>query len=310
MNQKVLVTGGAGFVGSNLVRLLIKSGFRVVVLDSFIRGRRDYLDGLDVEIFEADIRDAEAIGPAFKSIDLVVHLAALGSVVESVGDPVTNFDINVRGTFNVLHAAAMADVQKLVFSSTGGALIGNATPPVNEQSLPKPISPYGAGKLCCEAYCHAFFHSHGLNTVCTRFANVYGPYSDHKSGVINQFLRRINADEPLIIYGDGSSTRDYIHVADLCDGIFVALTSGKARNDVFHLASGRETSLLDLANIMRKVSGKEQHPIDFKESRVGEVDKNFASYDYANRVLGFEPRVELESGLKETTDWLNQKNFD
>ena len=195
--------------------MLLDRGFEVAVLDNFIRGRREYIAGLDVEIIEADIRDEEALIAAFSGFSQIVHLAALGSVVESVTDPHTNFDINVRGTFNVLNAAVKAGVEKLVFSSTGGALIGNATPPVNEESLPRPISPYGAGKLCCEAYCLAFAHSYGLNTVCTRFANVYGPYSDHKVGVVNQFLKRLNADEPLVIFGDGTSSRDYIHAADL-----------------------------------------------------------------------------------------------
>ena len=309
MDNKVIVTGGAGFVGSNLVRVLLDEGFEVAVLDSFVRGRREYIAGLDIKIIEADIRDEAALAPAFAGYSRVVHLAALGSVVESVDDPHSNFDINVRGTFNVLNAAVKAGVEKLVFSSTGGALIGNAMPPVNEKSLPRPISPYGAGKLCCEAYCLAFAHSYGLNTICTRFANVYGPYSDHKVGVINQFLQRINADEPMVVYGDGSSTRDYIHASDLCDGIHRALVSEKAQNDIFHLASGRETSLLELANVMRKVAGKEQHPIEFKQARVGEVDKNFANYDYAHEVLGFEPRIDLEDGLRETWDWLNRKHF-
>ncbi len=306
MNDKVIVTGGAGFVGSNLVRLLLDKGMQVAVLDNFIRGRRAYLAGLDVEIIEADIRDEAALAPAFSGFNRVVHLAALGSVVESVGDPHTNFDINVRGTFNVLNAAVRADVEKLVFSSTGGALIGNATPPVNESSLPRPISPYGAGKLCCEAYCYAFAMSYDLTTVCTRFANVYGPYSGHKTGVINQFLKRITTGEALQIFGDGSSSRDYIHVSDLCDGIYAALAHSSEHSDIFHLASGRETSLRELADIMRNNAGRPEHPVEFLEARVGEVDRNFASYDYAAQELVFSPKIQLEAGLDETCRWLLQ----
>ena len=304
MTGKVLVTGGCGFIGSNLVRLLLDKEQQVVVFDNLSKGNRAYLDGLDVAIIVGDIRDPDALGAAMADVDRVVHLAAFGSVVESVEDPQTNFDMNVLGTFNVLNQAVKHSIDKLVFSSTGGALIGDATPPVNEQSLPKPISPYGAGKLCCEAYCHAFSKSYGINTVCTRFANVYGPYSDHKSGVINQFYKRITHGEPLIIYGDGSSTRDYIHVSDLCDGITRALLNPDVSNDVIHLASGRETSLRQLAELMISVSGRTDHPIEFRDKRTGEVDRNFARYDYARQVLGFEPRYTLEQGLKEAWDWL------
>ncbi len=308
MTDRVLVTGGCGFIGANLVRMLLDKGQQVAVFDNLSKGNRDYIDGLDVTLIEGDIRDTGALGEALAGADRVVHLAAYGSVVESVEDPQTNFEMNVVGTFNVLNQAVRHNIGKLVFSSTGGALIGDATPPVNEQSLPKPISPYGAGKLCAEAYCHAFSKSYGINTVCTRFANVYGPYSQHKSGVINQFFKKITQDEPLIIYGDGSSTRDYIHVSDLCNGITRALLNDNVSNDVIHLASGRETSLRQLAELMIKVSGKTDHPIEFRDKRTGEVDRNFARYDYAKKVLGFEPQYTLEEGLQEAWGWLASRH--
>jgi UDP-glucose 4-epimerase len=307
MTDKVLVTGGCGFIGANLVRMLLEKGQQVTVFDNLSKGNRDYIDGLDVIFIEGDIRDTAALADALDGIDRIVHLAAYGSVVESVEDPQTNFEMNVVGTFNVLNQAVNHNVGKLVFSSTGGALIGDAVPPVNEQSLPKPISPYGAGKLCAEAYCHAFSKSYGINTVCTRFANVYGPWSDHKSGVINQFFKKLTRDEPLIIYGDGSSTRDYIHVSDLCNGISRALLNEDVKTDVIHLASGRETSLRQLADLMIKVSGKSDHPVEYRDKRTGEVDRNFARYDYAKQVLGFEPQYTLEEGLQEAWDWLAGK---
>jgi UDP-glucose 4-epimerase len=284
--------------------MLLDKGQQVIVFDNLSKGNRDYIDGLDVTFIEGDIRDTAALGDALAGAGRVVHLAACGSVVESVEDPQTNFEMNVVGTFNVLNQAVKHHIGKLVFSSTGGALIGDAIPPVNEQSLPKPISPYGAGKLCAEAYCHAFSKSYGINTVCTRFANVYGPYSDHKSGVINQFFRKITQGEPLIIYGDGSSTRDYIHVSDLCNGITRALLNEDVKNDVIHLASGRETSLRQLADLMIRISGKNDHPVEYRDKRTGEVDRNFARYDYARKVLGFEPQYTLEDGLQEAWDWL------
>ena len=164
MTDKVLVTGGCGFIGANLVRILLDKGQQVAIFDNLSKGNRDYIDDLDVTFIEGDIRDAGALGEALAGADRVVHLAAYGSVVESVEDPQTNFEMNVVGTFNVLNQAVKHNIAKLVFSSTGGALIGDAIPPVNEQSLPKPISPYGAGKLCAEAYCHAFSKSYGINT--------------------------------------------------------------------------------------------------------------------------------------------------
>lgn len=305
--SKILVTGGAGFVGSNLVKLLCDSGHQVRVLDNFSRGRREYLDGLDCEIFEGDIRFQETCLEAFKGVSKVVHLAAYGSVVESIEDPTNNFEMNVLGTFNVLQLAVKNGVEKLVFSSTGGALIGNATPPVSETSLPKPISPYGAGKLCCEAYCNAFSESYGLNTVCLRFANVYGPNSEHKVGVVNKFVQKLMAKEKITIFGDGSSTRDYIHVSDLCNGIALALDNSSVKNDIIHIATGKETSLSELANIFLKVADLDESYISYEPKRLGEVERNFALYDYAKEKLGYEPKVDLPDGLASTYEYLKKR---
>lgn len=298
MNNRVLVTGGCGFVGSNLVSKLLSSGYKVTVLDDLSRGRRSYLEGLDYKFVQADIRDQNACREAFVDVDQVVHLAAFGNVVESVAEPHENFLINALGTLNILTLAVENSVKKFVFSSTGGALIGDALPPVNESSLPKPISPYGAGKLTCEAYCNAFHNSYGLNTVCLRFANVYGPNSDHKTGVINKFFSALQAGHSFTIFGNGSSTRDYIHVSDLCNGIYLALENKNLKNEVIHLATGREVSLAELAQIVIKSADLSTHPIEHMESRKGEVDRNFADYSYAKSILGFEPKIVLEDGLK------------
>jgi UDP-glucose 4-epimerase len=250
-----------------------------------------------------DILDVQQIAASMKGISHVVHLAAYGSVMESISDPGTNFEYNGRGTFNVLKAAVDAGVKRLVFASTGGALIGDAVPPVSENSIPKPISPYGASKLCGEGYCHAFTKSYGLETVCLRFGNVYGPHSAHKNGAVTLFIKALIKDEPIVIYGDGSASRDYIHVNDLCAGIDAALDAQLIGGEVFHLASGRETSVLELADILRNVAGKPNHPIEFRPARRGEVTRNFANYDKAKAVLGFEPRRALVDGLAESWEW-------
>lgn len=304
--KRVLVTGGYGFVGSNLVPVLLERGYSVRILDNLSRGQKKYLSEYEdeIEFVQADITDFDSIHGAFYGVDTVVHLAAFGSVVESVSDPRQNFNMNVLGTFNVLQASADNNVSKLVFSSTGGALIGNAEPPVNECSLPKPISPYGASKLCGEAYCHAFAESFNMSVVALRFANVYGPNSEHKTGVFNKFAQQVMQEKPLTIFGDGSSTRDYIHVSDLCGGIALAVDSSALRNEVLHLATGKDTSLRELANLFLAQKDLDESHLLFKDVRTGEVEKNFADYSKARELLGFEPQINIVDGVRDAYRYL------
>lgn len=307
--QRVLITGGCGFIGANLIRKLLADGTDVIVWDNLASGRLEYLDGLEVEVVRGDIADTEKLAKAMADADVVVHLAASGNVVDSVSDPAANFRANAMGTFSVLDAARAADVPKLVFSSTGGALIGNAAPPVSEESLPKPISPYGASKLTGEAYCSAFAHSYGMNTVALRFANIYGPYSGHKKGAITRFFRALHKGEPLEIFGDGSASRDFLHVDDLCDGIQRAVGADLPGATVAHVASGVETSVAELADACRRAAGLPDHPINHLPPRPGEVDRNFATYEFAAQRLGYQPQVTLDQGLASTWRWFLEHEF-
>ena len=307
--RRVLVTGGAGFVGATLVRRLIAGGHSVRVLDNYTTGDPAHLAGVDAELVEGDIRDTGALDAALAGMDAVIHLAAAGSVVMSVTDPVANFDVNVVGTFRVLDAARRAGVERVVQASTGGALIGDATPPVDEQSLPKPISPYGASKLAGEGYAHAFAQCYGLRTVALRFANVYGPWSERKRGVLNAFFHAIHDGEPMVIYGDGSSSRDYLHVADISRALQLALETDVPGGTVLHIASGVETTLRELADLCRTVAGVPDHPVEFRPRRRGEVDRNFASYELAGKVLGYAPTTSREDGLRRTWDWFTEHVF-
>jgi UDP-glucose 4-epimerase len=274
----------------------------VRALDNFSRGSRVYLNGIDAEVVEGDIRDEAAVSNAFQGVDAVVHLAAFGSVVESVEDPVENFDVNVRGTLVVLRAAVAAGVEKVVFASTGGAIMGNTPPPVDEATLPWPISPYGASKLCGEAYCHAFAGSFGLPVVALRFANVYGPMSDHKKGVITNFIKQGLRGEPIVIYGDGTASRDFLYVDDLCDGITAAVHAD-LHDEVLHLASGEETTINDLARLILQLTGAAETPIRYEERRRGEIERTFARPERAAELLGFEPANSLADGLEKTVRW-------
>ena len=299
--MRTLVTGGCGFIGANLVPMLLARGTEVRVLDNLAAGGPERLPG-DVEVLEGDVRDADAVGRAATGVDAVIHLAAAGNVADSVADPLANFEVNARGTLNVLRAAEQAGVERFVFASTGGALIGDADPPVDESSVPRPISPYGASKLAGEGYCHAFRGSYGLGTVALRFANVYGPRSEHKKGAVTVFIKRALHGQPLTIYGDGAATRDFIYVDDLCAGIATAALDARDVGGVVHLASERETSIAELAQVVLDAAGAVL-PIEHLPPRRGEVERNFAIARHAAEVLGFRAAVDLEEGIARTVDW-------
>lgn len=305
-----LVTGGAGFVGATLVRRLAASGYRVRVLDNLTSGDPAHLDGVPAELIRGDIRDAAALDAAMAGCDAVVHLAAAGSVVASVADPAANFEANVVGTFRVLDAARRCGAARVVLASTGGALIGDAPPPVDERSLPRPLSPYGASKLAGEGYAHAFAKAYGLGTVVVRFGNVYGPWCARKRGVLNAFFTALHRGEPLVIYGDGSASRDYVHVSDIAAALQLALESpGVPGGTVLHAASGVETPVRVLADLCRRAAGQPGHPIEYRPARRGEVGRNFARYDLARELLGYSPTVRVEDGIPELWKWFETEVF-
>src|ERR1700726_3490153 len=232
--KSYLVTGGCGFIGVNLIPRLIEQGARVRVLDNLSLGKREDVDPLGVDLHVGDIRDPAALAKASKGIDVVVHLAAHTRVVESLSDPQLNFDINAAGTLDVLQACRSAGIPKMIFASTGGAILGEQEPPVHEDMVPRPVSPYGASKLVGEAYCSAYWRSYGLNTVALRFSNVYGPYSYHKGSVVAQFFKNLMQKESLVVYGDGEQTRDFLYVADLVEAILLA-DKAEASGEVFQI---------------------------------------------------------------------------
>src|SRR5215468_5230771 len=307
--KSVLVTGGAGFVGATLVRHLVQDGHRVRVLDNYSTGTAAHLAGVDAEQVEGDIRDGATVDAALAGMDSVIHLAAAGSVIKSIEDPVANFEANVLGTFLVLDAARRAGVERTVQASTGGALIGDATPPVDENSLPKPISPYGASKLAGEGYAYAFSQCYGLRTVALRFANVYGPWSEKKQGAVNLFFRAIHDGQPIVIYGDGSSSRDYTHVDDISRALWLALETDVPGGTVLHIASGVETTVAELADLCRAAAEAPDHPVVHRPERPGEVGRNFASYDLAKKVLGYAPTISREEGIASTWRWYAESVF-
>jgi UDP-glucose 4-epimerase len=299
----VLVTGGCGFIGTNLVRRLAAHRIPLRVLDNLSVGTRANLpDGVDLAV--GDIRDPSAVARAVEGVDAVVHLAASTGVPDSVRDPATDFDINVVGTFALLRASVAASVRRFVLASSNAA-IGEHPPPVDEQRVPRPISPYGAGKLAGEGYCIAFGAAYGLQTFVLRFSNVYGPYSTHKTSVVARFLREGLQTGAVTVYGDGRQTRDFLYVEDLCTAVEAAL-SAAGSGEVFQVASGVETTVLALVEHLRAATGHD-FKIDFAPARAGDIARNVSDIAKASRLLGYRPSVSLDAGLRRTYDWFRRQ---
>jgi len=307
--KSYLVTGGCGFIGVNLIPRLIEQDARVRVLDNLSLGKREDVGPLGVDLHVGDIRDPAALAKASKGIDVVVHLAAHTRVVESLSDPQLNFEINAIGTLNVLQACRAAGIPKMIFASTGGAILGEQEPPVHEGMVPRPISPYGASKLAGEAYCSAYTGAYGLKTVALRFSNVYGPYSYHKGSVVAQFFRNLLRGEPIVIYGNGEQTRDFLYVADLVEAILLADKIEPA-GEVFQIASGRETSVRSLVGAMKAMLPDRTLDLRFEPARPGEILRNYASIEKARRILGFGPKTQLNEGLRKTWQWFISHDHD
>ena len=310
--KSILVTGGCGFIGVNLVSRLVRQGVRVRVLDNLSLGRREYVEPFGVELAVGDVRDPAAVAKAVEGMDSVIHLAAHTRVMDSISDPRLNFEINVVGTLNVLQASKDAGVQTFILASTGGAIVGEREPPVHEEMVPRPISPYGASKLAGEAYCSAFHGSFGLNTVALRFSNVYGPHSYHKGSVVAQFIKQALRREPLVIYGDGTQTRDFLYVEDLADAICAYANAGAAgtAGEVFQMGSGRETTINEIAAMIKSQSAKVglDVPIVHEPARRGEIYRNYADIGKARTALGFDPKTSLNDGVAATLAWF-QRNW-
>jgi UDP-glucose 4-epimerase len=304
-----LVTGGCGFIGVNLIPRLIDQGARVRVLDNLSLGRREDVEPLGADLHVGDIRDASAVAKACKGVDVVVHLAAHTRVVESLSDPELNFEINAAGTLNVLQACRAAGISKMIFASTGGAILGEQEPPVHEGMLPRPISPYGASKLAGEAYCSAYTGAYGMKTAALRFSNVYGPFSYHKGSVVAQFFRNLLRGKPIVIYGDGEQTRDFLYIADLVEAILLA-DKVEPAGEVFQIASGQETSIRSLLDAMKAMLPERKFDVRFEPARAGEILRNYASIEKARRILGFDPRTRLNEGLRKTWQWFVSHDSD
>lgn len=324
--KRWLITGGCGFIGVNLVERILRDepGAAIRILDNLsVGGREDLaqvcqfkdvpLSAIDVptngiELVVGDIRDAEATEAACRGVDIIVHLAANAGVAPSMENPRFDCEANVIGTFNMLEAARLNGVSSFIFASSGAPL-GEQEPPIHEEKVPRPVSPYGASKLAGEAYCSAYFHAYGIKTVALRFGNVYGPRSKHKSSVVAKFIKKALAGEPLEVYGDGNQTRDFIYIQDLVGAIILAARSNLG-GEVFQIATYRETTVKELTDqlvdLLKQVMPNLEVTVFYGEKRPGDVVRNYSDISKARRLLGFEPCYDLKKGLKETISWYLQ----
>ena len=299
-----LVTGGAGFIGSNIVEELLRRGEPVRVLDDFSNGQRSNLEpfGDRVEVVEGDIRDFESVRGAMNGAVYVLHLAALGSVPRSIEDPITSNDVNVSGTLNVLVAARDAGVQRLVYSSSSSVYGASPTLPKHEDQATAPVSPYATSKLAAENYTRAFARVYGIETVCLRYFNVFGPRQRPDSAyaaVIPKFMHWAMDGEPLVIHGDGLQSRDFTYVANVVQANLLAATSPGVSGRVFNVACGDRYTLLDLADALERAVGRplERQHVD---ARAGDVRNSLADSTAASEAMGYEVLVPFAEGLERT----------
>lgn len=306
--KNILVTGGAGFIGSHLARGLVESGHRVSVIDNFSTGRKENLAGVDgrINLVEGDIRDPEVIGPLLGEVEAVFHQAALPSVPRSFADPVETNAVNTGGTLALLEAARKAGVSLFVFASSS-SIYGDADAEAKSEDLsPDPLSPYAASKLAGEQFCRLYWKLYGLPTISLRYFNVFGPGQDPESqysAVLPLFITAVLEDRSPVIYGDGSQSRDFSYVENVVRANLACLNAPEAAyGEVCNVACGERIDLLGVLEVLREISGKPVEPV-FADRRPGDVLHSRADISRAAGLLGYSPSVRFPEGLRRTYDY-------
>jgi len=316
--MKWLITGGCGFIGTSLVRnLMSEGGHAIRIIDNLCVGNREDLAGVcdfiepasfgaipdkGVELVVGNILDEEMAVRVAEGADVIVHLAANTGVAPSVENPRLDCVTNVIGTLNYLESARANGVNRFVFASSG-APIGECEPPIHEEKVPHPVSPYGASKLAGEGYCSAYFRTYGVDTVALRFGNVYGPGSGHKSSVVAKFIKQAMNGEILEIYGDGKQTRDFIYIEDLIGAIKLAASKQGVGGEVFQIATNQETTVGEIVELLLPVlseAGVDMAEVIHGDSRLGDVLRNYSDTSKAKEMLGWQCVTSLPEGLSKT----------
>jgi UDP-glucose 4-epimerase len=308
--MRYLVTGGAGFIGSNIVDELVRRGYHVVVLDDLSTGKEENLAGVraKIELNTGNITDLAAVQAACRGADYVIHLAARTSVPRSVEEPIETNHVNIDGTLNVLVAARDAKVKRIVYAASSSAYGETETLPKTEAMHPEPISPYGVSKYVGELYAQVFGRVYGLENASIRYFNVFGPRQDptsQYSGVLSRFMLALIEGKPLVIFGDGEQSRDFTYVDNVVDETLRACEAGGASGKVFNGGTGARIALNGVVEVLRRVTGKKIE-VKYQPARSGDILHSQADVGLARRVLGYEARVGFEEGLRRTWEWYSK----
>lgn len=306
-----LVTGGAGFIGSNMIRFLLEKGESVRVLDNFETGKEENLAELgdQVEVITGDIRDVETVKQSVDNVDVVYHLAALGSVPRSIEDPVTTHNVNVNGIFNMLDASRHAKVKRFVFASSS-SIYGESPVLPQHEGLPlAPISPYGGSKAIGEICCKTFYETYGLETIALRYYNVFGPRQDPNSqyaAAIPLFVSALMRDESPRIFDDGEQTRGFTYIENVVNANWLAATAKQTNGQAINISTSSAVSVNTVVDTIKELLGKEDIKTIYDPPRVGDIKHSLADISKAKEVIGYEPKVTFEDGIRKAIGWYQE----
>ncbi len=305
--KKFLVTGGAGFIGSNICTRLVSQGYFVRVIDNLLTGKKANLAPLlnKIEFIEADMGNPDAAQSAMKGIDIVIHQGALPSVPRSIDDPAATHKHCVDATFTLLMAARDAKIKRFVYAASSSAYGDTPTLPKIESMLPIPLSPYAAAKLMCEYYCSVFYKVFGLETISLRYFNVFGPRQDPASqyaAAIPAFVTSILKDISPVIYGDGEQSRDFTYVDNVVEANILAALANQTKGDVINVACGQAITVNEIIKMINEIVGKNVKPL-YQPARIGDVKHSLADITLAQKTIGYKPVVSFKEGLKKAIEW-------
>ena len=306
-----LITGGAGFIGSNMARFLLEKGEKVRILDNFETGRRENLTEIskDIELIEGDIRNLDIVKKAVASVEVVYHLAALGSVPRSMKDPAMSHDVNVNGTFNVILAARDAKVRRIIFASSSSVYGQSPVLPQHEELPLAPISPYGATKAIGEIYFRSFYATYGLQSVCLRYYNVFGPRQDPNSqyaAAIPLFVSLLLRNKSPEIFDDGEQSRGFTYIDNVMQANWLAANAKETHGEAVNISTVNAVTVNTVVNTIRKLMGKENIKPVYLPPRPGDVKYSLADISRAKKLIGYEPLVSFEQGIKKAIGWYQE----